>query len=138
MGTIFRIHNKTDKALQLDCVMVYDGQSWQTAAERPHKAVNNKLNDGLYLIDVPGFELKAKANLAIHAIFNTWVLYKVGLASDKAFMLFGVNGSNLHIGLNGEYLMHAGVYGSDPGAVTWTYSPSSPNEEQAINIIKIK
>jgi|ERR1700720_460471 len=134
MGTIFRIYNGTDKHLQLDYVMIYDGTSWQTAVERPKKVPHNKINQGFYLIDVPGFELKPKEHLDIDAIFNTWVLYKVGLASDKAFMLFGVKESHLHIGLNGEHLIHTGVYGPKPQAVTWKYSPSNPNERQDIRI----
>jgi hypothetical protein len=134
MGTIFQIENAAKTDLILDYIMVYDGKSWETAAQNPNPDLNNDINSGFYLISIAGYVLKKGKTFDFDALFNTWVLYKNGLASDSAFLLFGIRGSNLHIGLKGEFLSNTGVYGPTPDAVRWSYSPSDPNLRQYIRV----
>ncbi|HYG61172.1 MAG TPA: hypothetical protein VEL74_01210 [Thermoanaerobaculia bacterium] len=135
MGTVFALENLTQEDLSLDYVMAYDGKSWQFVVQKPDASrINNDINPGFYLISLSSFTIPKGGSISVDTIFNTWLLYKAGLASDNAFLLFSIKGSNLHVGLNGEYLRNTGVYGSNPGAVKWSYPPSNPNEHQHVHI----
>jgi hypothetical protein len=135
MGTIFSLENTTDADITLDYVMAYDGKNWQVVAHKTDPGGFNKYpNKGFHLISVSSFIIPKRGSVSVEVIFNTWLLYKIGRASDGAFLLFSINGSNLHVGLNGEHLTNTGVYGSNPGAVKWDYKPGDPDQHQHVHI----
>jgi len=132
--TTFTIQNSTANEIQIDTIMVYNS-GWHEAA-REGAPVKNDINSGFHLVSAP-LKIAANGSVDIKTMFNTYVLYKNGLSSDSAFLLFGVRQSNLHVGLSGEFLRNTGIYGDKPGAVTWEYNPSEPHLTQTIRITKV-
>ena len=88
-----------------------NGNSWQVLAEGVPPSSTN--NPGIGNLTVTNKQLDISRNCVITLSIDAELVNKVPFASDKASLLFGVNGSNLHINIHKSGSMDvAGTFGN--------------------------
>jgi hypothetical protein len=118
----FRIVSKNGENLSLDYVLTYGiGDSWGDAWP---DTCNN--NPGIQNVNVRNASFNGEVNCIVTMDINPEYVNQVPYASDKASLLFSINGSNLHIDIHKSGGMKVtDVYGSDPKAISWNASLKS-------------
>ena len=112
LTTTFKfITKKQDETFYIDYVMTYGVDGWATLS--PNKPVQGMENQGIQYLNVSSDEISLSSNGVLSLQIDSKIVNQVPYASDKASLLIGINGSNLHIDIHsGGGMKSVGTYGN--------------------------